>query len=198
MKNIEERMSRLLTTELDEAVLTEQALMEAVDAADALLESNGYELKAEDLDSYIAGLQDILENYELSENDRAELTEIWRALVRGAGHVARGIGKTVGTYKKAKAAIGRAVAHVAGEYGAGHEAGQHSKAGPDEFEAPPAKPKKEKKPGFFSAAWKSGKEAGAEKAKKKLTPTPADVGIEKAAEALKAAQAKEKEKSTAA
>ena len=71
MKSIVERMTLLLTSELDETVLTEQMLMEAVDAADALLETNGLELKAEDLDSYIEGLQDILENYELSEEDRA-------------------------------------------------------------------------------------------------------------------------------
>lgn len=195
MKSIEERMTSLLAPELDEAVLTEQMLTEAVSAVDAILESNGLELKAEDLDSYIVGLQDILENYELAEADRAELQEIWRALVRGAGHVARGIGKTVGTFKKVKAAVGRAAGHIAGSYGAGHEAGIHSKAGPDEFEAPPKKAKavkaaEPKKPGFFARA----AAAGAEKERaKRAAQTPADKHIAATGAALAAKQAAAKE-----
>jgi len=129
MKSIEERMSRLLVTEQDEVVLNEQMLAEAVNMADALLESNGLELKAESLDSYIEGLQDILENYELSEEDHAALEGFFGTLVRGAGHIAGAYGKAKGTYTKAKQAVGSAIAHVKDKHAAGIAAGEEPKAG---------------------------------------------------------------------
>lgn len=190
-KSIVERMTPLLASDLDEAVLNEQMLMDAVETADAILLANGLEVRAEHLEDYVNGLQDVLENRHLSEADHKELQEIWRALVRGVGHVARGIGKTVGTVKKVKSAIGRAVAHVGGEYASGHDAGSASKAGPDEFEKPAAKPKepKEKKPGFLGGAWRSGMAAKREKEAAKKAATPAAQHVAASAEALKAKQA---------
>lgn len=191
-KSIAERMTPLLTSELDEAVLTEQMLMDAVETADSILLANGLEVNADYLEGYLTGLEDVLENYELRRSDHRELQEIFRALVRGLGHVARGVGKTVGTYKKVKAAVGRAAAHVAGQYGSGHEAGTHSNAGPDEFETPAKKAKEPKKQSWFAKAAAAGAEK--EKAKRAakqnaLATTPAGQHSAASAEALKAKQA---------
>jgi hypothetical protein len=124
MKSIEERMAVLLNPEMEEAVLTEQVLFEAVRAADEILEANGLELSAGDLNSYIEGLRDVLEHYELSEEDHAELQELFTKMVRFAGNVAGGIGKAVGTVKKAKAAVGSAIQHVKKSYAKGHVDGE--------------------------------------------------------------------------
>lgn len=184
-KSIVERMTPLLTSSLDEAVLTEQMLMDAVETADALLLANGLEVNADYLEGYVSGLEDILENYELKEADQKELQEIFRALVRGLGHVASGIGKTVGTYKKVKAALGRAGAHIAGSYGTAKADAEHSKAGDDEFAAPAKKAKepKEKKQSWFAKA------ASDAYAKRKAALSPADKHIAATASALQAKQA---------
>jgi len=176
MKSIEERMSRLVVTEQDETLLNEQMISEAVSVADALLEANGLELKAEDLDSYIEGLQDILENYELSEEDHAVLEGVFSSLVRGAGKIAGAVGSTVGAVKKVKNAVGRAVGHVAQSYHTSHDAAEKSKAGPDEFAAPA------KKQGFLSAAWNSGKAAAKAASAPAETPAAPTASVAKPAE----------------
>lgn len=178
MKTIEERMAALLNPEQAQPELTEQMLEETVGSANTILEANGIELQAEDLSGYIEGLKEVLEGYELALEDREALTEIFNALTRMAGHVARGIGATVGTYKRAKAAVGRAKAHIAGSYDVGHEAGQHTAAAtPDEFTK-----QKEKKPSFLSKAF-----AG-DPAKKAAAKATADAARLKAKQGIQAAQ----------
>lgn len=202
MKSIEERMAVLLNPELDEAVLTEQMLFEAVDAADAILEANGLELSAESLNSYIEGLQDVLENYELSKEDRLALEGAFDSLVRGAAHVAGAAGKVAGTYHKARAAWDNAKAHVKGAYAKGHEAG--STVDPEGsmahgWEKRPAKPKDASKPGFLRRAWSKTKSLMVQPEKHGPKPeSNTDAKIRKAGEALKAQQDANRAKKAAA
>jgi len=200
MKSIEERMAVLLNPELDEAVLTEQKLFEAVDSADAILEANGLELSAEDLNSYIEGLQDVLENYELSDEDRLALEGAFDSLVRGAAWAAGKAGKAVGTYHKAKTAWANAKDHVKGAYAKGHEAG--SAIDPEgsmarNWDKVPAKPKDASKPGLIARGLAKAK-AWVTKKKEPKPESDTDANIRKASEALKAQQAAWQAKKAAA
>jgi hypothetical protein len=199
MKSIEERMARLLVTEQDEHLLNEQMLSEAISNADALLEANGLELKAESVDDYVIGLQDILENYELSEEDRIELQELLGKIVRGLGHLAHGTAATIGAVKGAYNTAKSAVGHVVGRAGAGYRAGKSKTTKTDWTKPPeptkaPPEPAKAKERGFLSKAWHGDDAKPAEKEKQ----TPADAGIEKAAASLSAKQAAEPKAAPAA
>jgi len=114
------------------APLTEELMFEAVARVDAILETNGMVVEAEDLEAFIAGVQEAMDSYELSEADREELQELLGALGRGISKIAGGVGKVVGTYRRAKTAVRSGIDKIKGTvagakdaYHAGVAAAQH-------------------------------------------------------------------------
>jgi len=123
-----------------EAKLTEEMISEAVDAANAILERNNLVIEADSLGSYAKGLQEVLETYELSEADHAELQELF-------GVVGDVVG---GAVKAVRKAVGGAVSAVGG---AASKVGQAVTGGaskPDDNEA--------KEPSSSLKKWKHKKE----------------------------------------
>lgn len=57
----------------DTAATTEEVLAESVNAMNAILEGNDLVIEAESLESFVEGLQEVLEGYELTDEDRAAI-----------------------------------------------------------------------------------------------------------------------------
>jgi len=115
-------------------------ISEAVYAVNAVLESNDLVVEADSMEGYLAGLQEILETYELSEADHTALQELFGV-----------IGKVVGAgVDAARKVVGGAVSAVGG---AASKVGQAVTGGaskPDDNEA--------KEPSSSLKKWKHKKE----------------------------------------
>lgn len=63
----------------------EPAVEDLIQAADAILEDNDLEVEAEDIESFVAGIEEVLETYELPEEAQQQLSEIIGTLAAGYG-----------------------------------------------------------------------------------------------------------------
>lgn len=129
-----------LAAPMDEDILTEEILNAAIESVNTLLLTNNLVIEAEDLESYSAGVQDVLENYELSDFDRAQIEEglgtILKGIAKGAGRAygtaVGAAGKVAGAYQKTKSAVKGAiktVKHGARTLGQAWKSGVHAAGG---------------------------------------------------------------------
>lgn len=99
-------------TEDQEAIKDQELFAETINSVKSVLEGNDLVVEAETLESFVAGLEEVLETYELSKADYAQIQEFIGSVIGAAKKAVGAVGNAV---KKTGAAVGNAMGAEADE-----------------------------------------------------------------------------------